>query len=300
MKKRNRHSMRIEKRKVCSQQVQMIEKVGRLVDDGYTMSQIQNLLGWERAQSSLYHYSSIYQLLKRAEPLVSKRSFKVLADSGLRFVHSVACLTALDDSMFKEVVEYLTDPANGCDITMLPRDRLTGYVLQTVHNWPPKNHLQELLHHKLRDIVGATYLWKNGIPSCSEVMLAHSNKRFCPANLRHGLRCDLLGVDPEGRFHMIEVKTSLNDLKSGLDRIDEYRQYADHFSILTSDIEVRNTVMQTLAPEIGVIFYDQVSECILPECSREAALVDIALSQEERMVLLHRLCRKFYMDKNVS
>jgi hypothetical protein len=34
--------MRIEKRKVCSQQVQMIEKVGQLVDDGYTMTNCQN------------------------------------------------------------------------------------------------------------------------------------------------------------------------------------------------------------------------------------------------------------------
>jgi hypothetical protein len=298
---RKRRPIKLRTREAQPQQRFLVKKIGRLVDMGFTMPQIHSILGSEHAQSSLYHYSSVYRLIKRAEPLVSEQGLSMLENSGLRFVHSVPCLLALDDTRFTAVIEFLADPHNGCNITMLPRDRLTQYVLQTVREWPAAlNMRKDLLHHRLRDTVGRMYLWKNGIPACTEVAISHADRKNNTIGTRHGLRCDILGMDLKGRFYMIEVKTSLNDLKKGMGRIEEYRQYAHFFSILTSDMDVRDTILHTMSPDIGVLFYDIVEQCLLPEYSREAAFVDIALSPEEHNNITYYLCRKAVLDMSAG
>ncbi len=297
MQSRKRRPIKLRTREPRPQQRSLVKKIGRLVDMGFTMSQIHSILGSEQAQSSLYHYSSVYRLIKRAEPLVSERGLSMLENSGLRFVHSVSCLLALDDTQFKDVIEFLADPHNGCNVAMLSRDRLTQYVLQTVREWPAAlNMHKDLLHHRLRDTVGRMYLWKNGIPACTEVAITHMERKNYSDSARHGLRCDILGMDQKGRFHMIEVKTSPSDLKKGMGRIAEYRQYAHFFSILTSDMDVRDTILRTMPADIGILFYDVVEQCLLPEYSREAAFVDIALSPEEHNNITYYLCRKAVLD----
>ncbi len=98
--------------------------------------------------------------------------------------------------------------------------------------------------------------------------------------LGNGRRADILGLDPNGAFHLVEVKTSAADL--GRDRKwPAYRAYADHFYFAVPP----ELAAGVPCPEVGLLVCDRHEAVLLRPAPRHP------LHPARRRALLVRFAR---------
>ncbi|MDH7797952.1 MULTISPECIES: MmcB family DNA repair protein [unclassified Beijerinckia] len=122
------------------------------------------------------------------------------------------------------------------------------------------------------------------------LMRAHRLESLVEMPLNNGRRADVIALRGDGRFHIVEVKSSIADFRTDK-KWHEYRDYCDHFSFATH----AEVPLEIFPEECGLIVADKFgaeiirppSEHVLNAARRKAMLIAFGLQAASRLHLLY-------------